>query len=211
MWVQRGKHAESVINRIDGCYLPRLRLLRYSLRPMLPSWLGVTRPTSRVTAELSPTASMPTHNVWTFSTSTDTWRRTVSIIISWCFDFFCVKDFLDLSPYLWLARRCSGRRRWRCRGTRPRPCPGQSLPRRRSLGRSARWWRPWSRRWTHRLWKKYNKRKKNKTFMVSHQAAQLKISTTLPPAVSDEHLVGTSVLFLLICAKDEMQNVQDVY
>lgn len=55
--------------------LPRLRLLRYCLRLTLPSWLGVTCPTSRATAVLSPTASMPTHTDCTFNTSTDTWRR----------------------------------------------------------------------------------------------------------------------------------------
>lgn len=67
-------------------FLPRLRLLRYCLRLTLPSWLGVTRPTSRATATLSPTTSMPTHTDCTFSTSTDTWRRgrNINIII------FCV-------------------------------------------------------------------------------------------------------------------------
>lgn len=54
--------------------LPRLRLLRYCLRLTLPSWLGVTWPTSRATTVLSPTASMPTHTDLTFSTSTDTWK-----------------------------------------------------------------------------------------------------------------------------------------
>lgn len=58
-------------------FLPRLRLLRYCLRQTLPSWLGVTWPTSRATAVLSPSASMPTHTDCTFSTSTDTWRGGV--------------------------------------------------------------------------------------------------------------------------------------
>lgn len=57
--------------------LPRLRLLRYCLRHTLPSWLGAIWPTSRATAALSPTTSMPMHTDCTFNTSTDTWRTGV--------------------------------------------------------------------------------------------------------------------------------------
>lgn len=72
-------HAHSQIKLENMCvadlhFLPRLRLLRYCLRLTFPSWLGVTWPTSRATAVLSPMASMPTHTDCTFNTSTDTWR-----------------------------------------------------------------------------------------------------------------------------------------
>lgn len=181
MWVQYKKHAENcqrpdcvkssmfdAVTHADFCFLPRLRLLMYSLRLMLPSCLGASRPTSRATAELAPTASIPTHTDCTFSTSTETYRRgqSQSALLSpgrqnfgvnfdhtmtssvWYQQF---KDFLSISLCLSWARQCSGRRRWRCQGTCSPLFPEWLLPQWRSQGHSARSWRPWSQRWTHRL------------------------------------------------------------
>lgn len=58
---------------------------------------------------------------------------------------------LEILPCLLQGRLCSETRRWPCPETSLPPAPVQWRPRWCSRHRFARWWHPWSLRWTRRL------------------------------------------------------------